>query len=332
LFMFHSFHVIHTPLQVPSEYEKKFDFIENKDLRKYSAMVNFMDESMGMFADKLKAKGMWDNTLIVVSSDNGGPIYGTDLASVPFINAGHTHGAASNRPLRGGKMSDWEGGIRTNAFASGGFIPQAQRGTAVEKFIHISDWYATFCHLAGVDKEDKRAAAAGLPAVDSMNQWPLWTSGDAPRTEIHISEKTLIQNQYKLLTGGFEMFEDGFIEKLIPHGLGFVPMDGYWDGYGIESDIGTISKFRDCRQGCLFDVRLDPYEKNDLAASHPEQFGELRDKMMARLKELNKDNFQPDRGTVDKAVCSQIVKNKGFYGPWVDLPESNSEKEFSTLV
>jgi arylsulfatase I/J len=84
LFMFHSFHVIHSPLQVPEDYEKKFDFLKNDDHRKYSAMVYFMDEAIGMFVDKLKAKGMWDNTLMVVSSDNGGPIYGTDLAFGSF--------------------------------------------------------------------------------------------------------------------------------------------------------------------------------------------------------------------------------------------------------
>lgn len=48
---------------------------------------------------------MYDNTLIIFTSDNGGPIY--------------EPGAASNHPLRGSKYNDWEGGVRTNAFVSG---------------------------------------------------------------------------------------------------------------------------------------------------------------------------------------------------------------------
>merc|ERR1712190_174520 len=148
---------------------------------------------------------------MVVSSDNGGPIYGTDLDHIPIVklNIGKTHGAATNRPLRGGKMSDWEGGIRVNAFASGGFIPASERGIQVDKSIHIADWYATFCHLAGVDATDERAKMAGLPGVDSINQWPLWGAART-RREIHISVHTLIQDQYKLLTGGFEMFGSSF--------------------------------------------------------------------------------------------------------------------------
>ena len=48
---------------------------------------------------------MYDNTLIIFTTDNGGPIY--------------EPGAASNHPLRGSKYNDWEGGVRTNAFVSG---------------------------------------------------------------------------------------------------------------------------------------------------------------------------------------------------------------------
>lgn len=330
LFLFHSFHVIHTPLQVPAAYEEPFASLKNADHRKYSAMVAYMDKAVGSFIAKLKEKNMWNDTLMVVSSDNGGPIYGTDLKRIPFLNIAQTHGAASNRPLRGGKMGDFEGGIRVNAFASGGFIPESQRGTAADKYVHIADWYSTFCHLAGVDVHDERADVADLPAVDSINQWPLWSSNNvhnASRTEIHISEKTLIQGQYNLLTGGFEMFE-----PRLTHGLDLVPMDGYWDGYGVVSDISTLTKMRNCRRGCLFDIRLDPYEQVDLAEAHPKQYGSVRDQMMARLAELNRDIFRPDRGSPDPEACAQVERNGGFWGPWVDLPIFLRKEETELMV
>jgi len=115
-------------------------------------------------------------------------------------------------------MSDWEGGIRVNAFVSGGLVPAVRRGGAVNDYIHVSDWYATFCRLAGVEAHDHRAATAGLPPVDSIDQWQV-ISGEAPslsgnRTEIHISEMTLIQGNFKLLTGGLEMFESRNTDKL----------------------------------------------------------------------------------------------------------------------
>eukprot|EP00959_Pyramimonas_sp_CCMP1952_P126523 2646350-Pyramimonas_sp.AAC.1 len=73
----------------------------------------------------MKTKGMWDNTLVIFTSDNGGPIY--------------EPGAANNYPLKGGKYSDWEGGIRTNAFVSGGFVPAARRGSVHSGVVSIAD-------------------------------------------------------------------------------------------------------------------------------------------------------------------------------------------------
>ena len=37
-------------------------------------------------------------------------------------------------------MSDWEGGVRVNAWVSGGFLPAGARGTKVEGYMHIADW------------------------------------------------------------------------------------------------------------------------------------------------------------------------------------------------
>ena len=59
--------------------------------------------------------GMWNNTLLVFASDNGGPVYNNGTPG------------ASNYPLKGGKMSNWEGGIRVAAFVSGGAVPSNKR-------------------------------------------------------------------------------------------------------------------------------------------------------------------------------------------------------------
>jgi hypothetical protein len=80
-----------------------------------------------------------------------------------------------------------EGGIRLNAFVSGGFLPSSVLGTKSEGFCHIADWYATFCALAGVDATDARAAAAGLPPIDSLDVGPMiWAGAASPRTQIAI--------------------------------------------------------------------------------------------------------------------------------------------------
>jgi arylsulfatase I/J len=76
--------------------------------------------------DALVAKRMWENTLMVFTSDNGGPIY------VPA--------SANNYPHRGGKYSDWEGGVRTNAFVSGGWLHASARGSVHRGIVSIAYW------------------------------------------------------------------------------------------------------------------------------------------------------------------------------------------------
>ena len=64
--------------------------------------------------------------------------------------------AIGNRdsPRDGG---EWEGGTRTTAFVSGGVIPPALRGSTSEVPLHVVDWYAIMCNMAGVSPVDLAA-------------------------------------------------------------------------------------------------------------------------------------------------------------------------------
>ena len=76
-----------------------------------------MDDIVGDLVEALKQKGMWD-VLFVASSDNGGPI--------------SSDKGANNYPLKGGKATDWQGGVRVNAFVSGGYLPENICGKSTE--------------------------------------------------------------------------------------------------------------------------------------------------------------------------------------------------------
>ena len=68
---------------------------------------------------------MWDNTLFIVVGDNGGAVY--------------SGGGANNYPLKGGKLSDWQGGVRVNAFVTGGYLPEKMQGQKLTGKVHITD-------------------------------------------------------------------------------------------------------------------------------------------------------------------------------------------------
>merc|ERR1711937_839877 len=85
---------------------------------------------------------MWENTLWIMAGDNGSPVCGWGAAG-------------SNAPLRGGKASDWEGGVHTFGFVAGGFLPAQQRGKKLSGMIHICDFYKTVVALAGGDPIDR---------------------------------------------------------------------------------------------------------------------------------------------------------------------------------
>jgi len=97
-----SFYNVHTPLMgrpdLVAKYESKLN--KNPDHKhtnvKYAAMVESVDEAVGRVVARLKEHGMWDKTLIIFTSDNGG------LKQV----------ATDNTPLRQGKGGIYEGGIR----------------------------------------------------------------------------------------------------------------------------------------------------------------------------------------------------------------------------
>ena len=286
LFLYYAPHIVHTPLQVPNSYLTKFSFIDDSDRRYYHAMVNYLDDVVGELVGTLKKKDMWDNTLLVVSSDNGGPEY---------------YGAGGNNyPLKGGKLTDWQGGIRVNAFVSGGYLPEKMHGQKSDEYLHIADWFSTFCALAGVDPKDEAAAQANLPPIDSMNMWPLISgqNSTSPRVDIPASISTLISGDYKIMTG--LQLQAGWTGPQYPNAT---------------NPHGGIPSVQNCGdKGCLYNIRKDPEERDNLAMKEPDV---LKD-MQRKLAKYQATYFNPDRGSIWPGACdTALTKYNGFWGPFL---------------
>ena len=115
-FLFWAPHIAHAPLEVPQAYVDKFAFIPDRQRQLYAAMVTYVDGMIGRVVDALKAKNMWSNLLWISSADNGGPIYNSGAAG------------ANNWPMRGGKMSNWQGGAARKQARSAPRRRPANRG------------------------------------------------------------------------------------------------------------------------------------------------------------------------------------------------------------
>jgi arylsulfatase A-like enzyme len=145
LFLYVPFNGVHSPMQVPDSYLEPYASLEGPR-RQLAGMLAAVDEAIGQIVDALEKSGRRENTLIVFSSDNGGPRPGT------------------NTPLRDYKGTIHEGGVRAAAFANWpGKIPAGQR---IREPMHIIDWYPTLVKLAGGTLE-------GSQPLDGRDVWPM---------------------------------------------------------------------------------------------------------------------------------------------------------------
>jgi hypothetical protein len=96
----------------------------------YAGMVDNVDQNFGRLRAELEAMGEWDNTIVVFTSDNGGPTTTGDGVG------------ARNWPLRGGKHSIWEGGVRATGVIAGKGVGLAG-GTEFKHLMHGADWLPT---------------------------------------------------------------------------------------------------------------------------------------------------------------------------------------------
>jgi len=295
LFLFMSFQSVHFPMQVPDEYLEQYSEDIWAPRRNGLAQVSLVDEKIGTIIDKLKEKEMWKNTLLVISSDNGGP-------------SEHE----SNYPLRGGKGSDFEGGVRVLAFATGPVIPKEMRGAQVNGLTHIADWYATFAHVARQTWTDTKAISNGLPQVDSVDMWPL------------ISGQTQTFDREELPLAGGVTYERwpsrtaAFIYKDWKLIRGAMPiLLSCWPGPTTPnaSDSGEKCETQCGQEGCLFNINDDPTEHFDVKDNQPEVYKDI----MERALVWDKTQIESDiwLNTDMEAVSVAHGRWGGVWGPWM---------------
>ena len=155
-FLYVAFLTPHEPLDTPAEVEAKFSHITDPARRKCATMISLLDNSAGRVLQALRDSGQEDRTLVVFLGDNGAP----------------PKNGSRNTPLRGGKGSTWEGGIREPFLMQWkGTIPAGQ---VVDAPVISLDLLRTALAAARVEVPDDSAldGADLLPFLTGKTQKP----------------------------------------------------------------------------------------------------------------------------------------------------------------
>jgi len=299
LFLYVATQTMHAPQEVPSFYSdpyssKGYDL----DYSIMNGMATVSDSILGNLTNALKKKGMWNNTLLIHVSDNGGP--------AGRLSSGHS---GNNWPLRGGKTNNFEGGVRVASFLTGGFltnsVAEERIGSELHGYIHLADWYPTLSLLAGANPKDVPSTIPNstiqVPPVDGFNLWP-YLSGESaasPRTDIMLSSEdngAFISGHLKIIFG---LQTYGFWQSPI------YPNASTDHSKETEYDCGTT--------GCLFNITRDPSEYDNLAEAEPM----LLQQMTKLYQQKNATKFWLERVQVDAAKCAAKRDERGgFLGPY----------------
>jgi len=248
----------HAPYQATKADQDRYaSTIKDPTRRTYAAMVTSLDDQVGRIVAALEKRGLRENTLIIFSSDNGGPrsaVVASGAHSKEERAAGGVKQEslpANNGILRGGKGSLYEGGVRTPTIFN---WPAKLKPHVVNEPLHMVDIMPTALALAG-------AKASPDKLLDGKNIWATVAEGKpSPHDDILVNA---------------EAFRGAIIK-------------GKWKLVKIALLPGKTE---------LFDLTADPGEKNDVAEQNAEVVRDLERRLIAYAKEQKMSEWlkaQPD--------------------------------------
>jgi arylsulfatase A-like enzyme len=152
-FLYLAYNAPHTPLEPPQDWLHRVQKREPKlsaQRARLVALIEHLDDGIGRVLKTLDETGLSQNTLVVFTSDNGGPLLG-----------GHN----ANPPFRDGKGSLYEGGLRVPLVAA--WPERISPASRSDRVALSMDVFPTLCEAAGV-----KPSAPGESAIDGRSFYP----------------------------------------------------------------------------------------------------------------------------------------------------------------
>lgn len=242
-------YVAHPQPHVPLFASEKFAGKSERGL--FGDVIAEIDWSMGEIMKKLEAEGLSDNTLIMFTCDNG-----------PWLSYGTHCGTAG--PLREGKGTCWDGGIRVPFIAR--FPGKIPAGTVQSEVASTIDVLPTVAKLIGAELPKHK--------IDGKNIWPLLTNEDGAK-----SPHDALFFYYKRTE--LQAVRSGKWKLILPHTYRSLEgKEGRDDGIPIAYNNKVKAELG------LYDVTADIGETKNLASANPGVVSELMKKVDAMRAEL----------------------------------------------
>eukprot|EP00045_Choanoeca_perplexa_P014076 m.163633 g.163633 ORF g.163633 m.163633 type:complete len:539 (+) comp16556_c0_seq1:375-1991(+) len=320
LFMYMAFQSVHCPIQAPASFVAPYSHL-TPERQTFAGMVAALDEGIANITEMLKFRGMWDDTLVIFTTDNGGPVGANDDHPAGIGCAT----GSQNYPLRGGKGSYFQGGVRGTSWVYSNRLHSSRQGTTNYELTHVTDWLPTLVQVAGGN-----ASGPWPKPLDGVSQYSMLFEGEpSPRDHLLINierdnpttapcqgpgcttklscnglgQYAVIKGNYKLLLGGGGLPNAWYHDDHPYTGNASVPQGGCITACCV-----------DCCEAVpyvqVYDVLQDEGEHNNLATSRPDLVQELMEvvhlynnsvyveALMHRLPVETKCPYNDDRGVL----------------------------------
>ena len=273
-YLYFAHYATHTPIQRDPRFIQRYlDAGLDEGQARYASMVEGVDKSLGDLLDYLEKRGVADDTIIIFMTDNGGNAENKAKGGVRFMH---------NLPLRNGKGSVYEGGIRVPMMVkwSGKVAP----ATRVNTPVICEDMFPTILEMAGIKSCNVVQQVDGKSLVNLVTKGSKLAAKAAKRGEISDQKAA---NAFVVPESVSGIDPERALIFHYPH---------QWKPYDLV-DIDYLSAVRKgdwklvyrMRTGTLelYNLEDDLGEQNNVAAAHPEKVKELAAELSSRLREWN---------------------------------------------
>lgn len=288
-FLYYATYLVHTPIQgkdeVTEKYRKRLEQNGNEDGQAnpvYAAMVEALDDAVGKVIDKLEELGLSDNTLVVFTSDNGG------IRTI-----------SDQYPLRAGKGSYYEGGIRVPLIMR--WPNQIKANSFSHEPITNLDFLPTFLNLAGGDARNGE-----------------WDGDDISNTFLQsknepCKERSLFWD-FPVYLGPYDSERDDGRDVLFRTRPGATLRHGDW----------KIHYYYEDQSYELYNLRLDIGERMDLSKTEFAKLEQLKNLLKGKMDEVGASMTLANNPKYE----ARFEKDRSAAVQAAEEPKPQSEKEW----